>query len=132
MKTKKSTHKHNGKVVSTESLLANAMATKKLAKAARAHLKLVKAEYKQARKAFKQAKKAARCARKEAKAALKMLSGKAANGAAKVVPSAKRQKLAVARATAQRSTKTNGGHALTVPMLSDIGTHEGDRTAGQS
>jgi len=128
MTTKKSTHhKHNGKVVSTESLLAKAAATKKLAKAARDHLKLVKAEHKQARKAFKQAKKAARRARKEVKAALKMLNGKATQAAEKAKAPAKKEKPHIARATA----KTNGGHALAVPMLSNIATHEATRTAAQ-
>jgi len=132
MTTKKSSHKQNGKVVSTESLLAKAAATKKLAKAARDHLKLVKAEHKQARKAFRQAKKAARRARKEAKAALKMLNGKVTKGAEKAKGPAKKEKPHAARAAAPRATaKTNGGHALTVPMLSDIGTHEAPRTAAQ-
>jgi len=132
MKTKKTTHKHNGKVVSTESLLAKAAATKKLAKAARAHLKLVKAEFKQARKAFRQARKAARRARKEAKAALKVLNGSAAKTAEKAKAAARKEKTHLARATAVRATaKTNGGHALTVPMISNIGTHEAPRTAVQ-
>src|SRR5437899_3057824 len=95
MKTKTSKHKQNGKVASTESLLAKAAATKKLAKAARDHLKLVKAEFKQARKAFKQAKKAARRARKEAKAAVKMLNGKVAE---KAKAPAKKEKPHAARA----------------------------------
>ena len=129
MKTKKSLHKENGKVVSTESLLAKAAATKKLAKAARAHLKLVKAEHKQARKAFKQAKKAARRASKEAKAALKMLNGKAKHTADKAKAPANKEKPHIARAAAAHATKSNGGHALTVPILSDIGTHEAVRTA---
>jgi hypothetical protein len=131
MKTKKSTHKENGKLVSTESLLAKAAATKKLAKAARAHVKIVKAELKQARKAFKQAKKAARRARNEAKAALKMLNGKATHTADKAKASAKREKPHIARAAAVRVTKSNGGHVLTVPILSDLGTHDAPRTAVQ-
>jgi hypothetical protein len=128
MKTKKSTHKQNGKVVSAEPVLAKAAATKKLAKAARAHLKLVKAEFKQARKAFKQARKAAKRARKEAKAALRVLNGNAAKAAEKAKAPARKEKSHVARVT---TTKTNGGHALTVPMLSNIGTPEAPRTAAQ-
>ena len=126
MKTKKSTHKQNGKVVSAESLLAKAAATKKLAKAARAHLKLVKVEFKQARKAFKHARKAAKCARKEAKAALKLLNGGVAKSVEKV--KVKKVKPQITRVT---TTKANGGNALTVPMLSNIGTHEAPRTAAQ-
>lgn len=132
MKTKNSKHKQIGKVVSTESLLAKAAATKKLAKAARDHLKLVKAEFKQARKAFKQARKAAKRARKEAKAALKMLNGKVAKAADKAKAPAKKQKPHVARAAARATAKTNGGHAVTVPMLSNLGSHEPARTAAQS
>jgi hypothetical protein len=127
MKTKNSKHKQNGKVLSTESLLAKAAATKKLAKVARDHLKLVKAEFKQARKAFKQAKKAAKRARKEAKAVVKMLNGKVAKAAEKAKTPAKKEKPHVARAAA----KTNGGHAVTVPMISNLGAHEGARTAAQ-
>lgn len=131
MKTKNSTHKQNGKAASTESLLAKAAATKKLAKAARAHLKLVKAEYKQARKAFKQARKAARRARKEAKAAVKTLNGKLTTTAEKP-KAAKREKPTAIRAAAPRSAaKSNGGHSLTVPMLSTMTGHEGSRTAAQ-
>jgi hypothetical protein len=132
MKTKKSTHKQNGKVLSTESLLAKAAATKKLAKAARDHLKLVKAEFKQARKAFKQAKKAARRARKEAKAALKMLNGKFTKAAEKSKVPARKAKPQTAHAAAVRATaKTNGGHAVTVPMLSNLESHQGTRSAAQ-
>lgn len=134
MKTKNSKHKQNGKVVSTEALLAKAAATKKLAKAARDHLKLVKAEFKQARKAFKQARKAAKRARKEAKAAVKMLNGKVAKAADKAKAPVKKEKPHIARAAARATAKTNGGHAVTVPMLSNLGTHEGEgaRTAAQS
>ncbi len=129
MKSKKTTHKHNGKVVSTESLLAKAAATKKLAKAARAHLKLVKAEHKQARKAFKQARKAAKLARKEAKAALKMLNGKV-KGAGKTKTAGAKEK--PARSTAARAAaKTNGGHVLTVPMLPKLEGHESSRAGAQ-
>jgi hypothetical protein len=131
MKTKTSKQKQNGKVASTESLLAKAAATKKLAKVARDHLKLVKAELKQARKAFKQARKAAKRARKEAKAAVKMLNGKVAKAAEKSKAGSKKEKPHVARA-AGATDKTNGGHAVTVPMLSNLGTHEGARTAAQS
>jgi len=131
MKTKSSKHKQNGKVLSIESLLAKAAATKKLAKAARDHLKLVKAEFKQARKAFKQAKKAARRARKEAKAAVKVLNGKVAKAAEKA-KAPKKEKPHVAHAAARATAKTNGGHAVTVPMLSNLGTHEAARTAAQS
>jgi hypothetical protein len=132
MKTKKSTHKQNGKVASTESLLAKAAATKKLAKAARDHLKLVKVEFKQARKAFKQAKKAARRARKEAKAALKMLNGKVTKAAERAKAPAKKEKPHVARTAARAASKTNSGHAVTVPMLSNVEPHQGPRTAAQS
>lgn len=136
MKTKKSKQKQNGKA-STESLLAKAAATKKLAKAARAHLELVKAEYKQARKASKQARKAAKRARKEAKAALEMLNGKITKTAAKARTPLHKQKPHGngARAAAARSAaaKTNGGHALTVPMIStEAGPAEGSRVAAQS
>ena len=131
MKTKKSTQKHNGKVVSAESLLAKAAATKKLAKAARDHLKLVKAEFKQARKAFKQARKAARRARKEVKAAMKMLNGKVTEAAEKPKPTARKEKPHVARTAARAASKTNGGHAVTVPMLSNIESHQGPRSAAQ-
>jgi len=131
MKTRKSTHKHNGKVVSTESLLGKAAATKKLAKAARDHLKLVKVEFKQARKAFKQAKKAARRARKESRAALKVLNGKVTKAAEKPEAPAKKEKTHVARPAARAASKTNGGHAVTVPMLSNIESHQGTRTAAQ-
>jgi hypothetical protein len=131
MKTKKATHKHNGKVVSAESLLAKAAATKKLAKAARDHLKLVKAEFKQARKGFKQAKKAARRARKEAKAALKLLNGKVTKAGEKAKAPIKKEKPHVARAATRAASKTNGGHAVTVPMLSNIESHQGTRSAAQ-
>jgi hypothetical protein len=131
MKTKTSKHKENGKVVTTESLLAKAAATKKLAKAARDHLKLVKAEFKQARKAFKQAKKAARRARKEVKATLKMLNGKVAQAAEKSKAPAKKVKAQTVRPAAARATaKTNGGHSLTVPMLPTVTPDEG-RAAAQ-
>lgn len=131
MKTKKTTDKQNGKVVSAESLLAKAAATKKLAKAARAHLKLVKVEFKQARKAFKQARKAAKRARKEAKAALKVINNKAAKGGEKTKAPAKKEKPQIAHSTSVRTVKANGGHALTVPMISSLGTHETSRTAAQ-
>ena len=78
MKTKRNKHKNNGKV-SARALLAEAEATKRLAKAARDHLALVKAEQKQARKAYKQARKAAKRARKEAKLAVKMLKAQHAD-----------------------------------------------------
>jgi hypothetical protein len=131
MKIKKPTHKQNGKV-SMESLLAKAVATKRLAKAARAHLKLIKAEYKQARKAFKQAKKAARNARKEAKAALKMLNGKIAKSSHKAkTPSKTGKPQSVRFAATRAAAKTNGGYALTVPMLAHIGNHEGSRSGAQ-
>jgi hypothetical protein len=131
MKTKKPKHKQNGKM-SVETLLAKAAATKKLAKAARAHLKLVKAEHKQARKAFKQARKAARKARREAKAALKMLNGKITKAADKAKAPIKREKPQPVRSAATRAAaKTNGRHALTVPMLASIGSHEGIRAAAQ-
>ena len=131
MKTKTSKHKQNGKATSTESLLAKAAATKKLAKAARTHLKLVKAEYKQARKAYKQARKAARRARKEAKAALKMLSGKATKPAQKSKAFTRKSKPQNLRAAATAPTaKSNGGHAVTVPMLPSIAT-QGGRAASQ-
>jgi hypothetical protein len=129
MKTKTTKPKQNGKVATTESLLAKAAATKKLAKAARDHLKIVKAEFKQARKAFKQAKKAARRARKEAKAAIKMLNGKATMAAEKAKTIAKKVKAQTVRPTAIRAAaKTNGGHSLTVPM---IAPPEGVRSAAQ-
>ena len=132
MKTKTSKHKENGKVVTTESLLAKAAATKKLAKAARDHLKLIKAEFKQARKAFKQAKKAARRARKEAKSAVKMLNGQATKAAEKAKGPVKKVKPQPARpAAARAAAKTNGGHSLTVPMISNIAPHEGTRGAAQ-
>jgi hypothetical protein len=135
MKIKKSKHKHNGKV-STESLLAKAAATKKLAKAARAHLELVKAEYKQARKAFKQARKASKRARKEVKAALEMLNGKITKAAEKAKAPLQKQKPhgTGARPASARSVaaKTNGGHALTVPMISTVSAStEGSRVAAQ-
>lgn len=127
MKTK--TTKQNGKlVVTTESLLAKAAATKKLAKAARNHLKVVKAEFKQARKAFRQAKKAARRARKEAKAALKLLNGNVTKAAEKAKAPAKKVKAQAVRPVVVRAAKTNGGHPLTVPM---IAPHEGVRSAAQ-
>jgi hypothetical protein len=132
MKTKTSKHKQNGKAVTTESLLAKAVATKKLAKAARNHLKLVKAEFKQARKAFKQAKKAARRARKEAKAALKMLNGKVTKAAEKPKVPANKAKLQAVRPAPRATTKSNGGHSLTVPMISGIAPHEGTRATAQS
>jgi hypothetical protein len=128
MKTTTTKPKQNGKVATTESLLAKAAATKKLAKAARDHLKLVKAEFKQARKAFKQAKKAARRARKEAKGALKMLNGKITKAAHKAKVPAKKVTAQTARPVAVRAAKTNGGHPLTVPM---IAPHEGARSAAQ-
>jgi len=129
MKTKTTKPKQNGKVATTESLLAKAAATKKLAKAARDHLKLVKAEFKQARKAFKQAKKAARRARKEAKGALKMLNGKVTKAVEKAKAPAKQVKPQTARPGAVRAAaKTNGGHPLTVPM---IAPNEGARSAAQ-
>ena len=133
MKTKTTKPKQNGKVVTTESLLAKAAATKKLAKAARDHLKLVKAEFKQARKAFKQAKKAARRARKEVKAALKLLNGKIAKAAETPKAPAKKVKAQSVRPAAARATaKTNGGHSLTVPMISSVTPEEGNRAAAQS
>ena len=75
MKTEKS-KSNNNRHVSAKALLAKVAATKKLAAAARQHLRLIKLEHKQARKAFKQAKKAAKIARKEAKASAKSLNTK--------------------------------------------------------
>jgi hypothetical protein len=133
MKTNTPKHKQNGKAVTTESLIAKAVATKKLAKAAREHLKLVKAEFKEARKAFKQAKKAARRARKEAKAALKMVNGKVIKAVEKAKAPARKVEGQTARpAAARAAAKTNGGHSLTVPMISNIAPHEGTRVAAQS
>ena len=126
MKTK--TTKQNGKIVTTESLLAKAAATKKLAKAARNHLKVVKAEFKQARKAFKQARKAARRARKEAKAALKVLNDKVTKAVEKAKAPAKKVSAQAVRPAVVRAAKTNGGHSLAVPM---IAPHEGVRSAAQ-
>ena len=131
MKTKTSNQKQNGKAPSTESLLAKAAATKKLAKAARDNLKLVKADFKQARKAFKQARKAAKRARKEVKSAVKLLNGKVPKAGEKAKAPVKKAKPHVARA-AGATAKTNGGHAITVPMLSNLGTQEAPRTAAQS
>jgi molecular chaperone GrpE (heat shock protein) len=133
MKTNTPKHKQNGNAVTTESLIAKAAATKKLAKAAREHLKLVKAEFKEARKAFKQAKKAARRARKEAKAALKMLNGKVIKAVERAKAPAKPAKAQASRSSAGRATvKTNGGHSLTLPMLSTVAPHDGARAAAQT
>jgi hypothetical protein len=129
MKTKTTKPKQNGKVVTTESLLAKAAATKKLANVAREHLKLVKVEFKQARKAFKQARKAAKRARKEAKAAFKMLNGHGTKAVSKAKTPLKKVK--AQPATVRAAAKTNGGHSLTLPVLSNIAPHDATRTAAQ-
>jgi hypothetical protein len=65
-----------------------------------------------------------------------MLNGKMANGAEKTkTPLQKPKSHATgARAAGTRSAaaKTNGGHSLTVPMISAVpGSHEGSRVAAQ-
>ena len=71
MKKKNQSSGKTGRNHPPHPLLAKALATEKLAEAARQNWHMVKLEQKQARKAFKQAKKAAKLARKEAKVAMK-------------------------------------------------------------
>jgi hypothetical protein len=90
MKRLKNHHNGNGHT-STQSLVAKAASTKKLAKAARKHLKMLKAEIKQARKAFRQAKKAAKIARREARGAVKKLKTKHGASTRKLQASGRRR-----------------------------------------
>jgi len=103
MKTEKS-KSNNNRHMSAKTLLAKVAVTKKLAAAAREHLRLMKLEHKQARKAFKQAKKASKIARKEAKAGAKLLKakGKKVKAGARTQPLSKKRTLSkpVERATA--------------------------------
>ncbi|MEY2429524.1 MAG: hypothetical protein QOJ40_2409 [Verrucomicrobiota bacterium] len=103
MKRAKNHHNGNGHT-SAQTLVAKAASTKKLARAARKHLKMLKVEIKQARKAFRQAKKAAKTARREVRAAMKHLKTK--NGAAtrKVQP-VQRRKAAAPKPSARKASQ---------------------------